>query len=319
MRGCPNRCRFCQARAQYFPFRQRSAEKVLELASSAYKCSGYEELSLAGLSVSDYAHIEEVLKGLVELFKKDAIGISLPSVKAKTMIGGIASLIASIKKTGLTFAPEAGLSRMRELLGKDFNEGDFFTALEQAFLSGYQHVKLYFMIGLPGESQQDLDAIIDLSARVSESRRKVMGAPAQVNVSINMLIPKPHTPLQWLRMQDLESIKMKQDYLRENIKNKRIKLSFHSRYMGFLEGVLSRGDRRLSRVILQAFLEGASFDAWADHFSFEKWDAAFRKCGIDPLFYLKEKTKEELLPWDFIDVGIPRELTREEFEKTIDI
>ncbi len=319
MRGCPNKCRFCQARSQYFPLRQRSSQRILGLAQQAYSCTGYEELSLAGLSVSDYTHIEELLQGLIGLFKKDKISISLPSIKAKAMVGEMSALIASIKKTGLTFAPEAGLSRMRGLLAKDFNEEDFFQALNKAFLAGYQQVKLYFMIGLPNESREDLDAIISLSSRVSELRRGLGLAPAQVNISINTLIPKPHTPLQWFGMPDLESIKMKQDYIRGKIRNKRIRISFHNRYMGFLEGALSRGDRRLSEVILQAYLKGASFDAWGDYFSFEKWESSFKECGIDPCFYLKEKTKEERLPWDFIDVGIPKELLQEEFEKVVDM
>ncbi|MDI6759111.1 MAG: TIGR03960 family B12-binding radical SAM protein [Candidatus Omnitrophota bacterium] len=319
MRGCPNKCRFCQGRSQYFPLRQRSVQKILGLAQQAYSCTGYEELSLAGLSVSDYTHIEELLQRLIGLFEKDKISISLPSIKAKTMVGELASLIAGIKKTGLTFAPEAGLSRMRSAMGKDFNEADFFQALKKAYLAGYQQVKLYFMIGLPNESEEDLAAIIAFSVRVSELRREAGFGPARVNISVNTLIPKSHTPLQWFGMAALESIKTKQDYIRKNIRNKRIKVSFHNRYMGFLEGVLSRGDRRLSKVILQAFLKGASFDAWESSFSPEKWADSFKECNIDPQFYLKEKSKEEILPWDFIDALIPKELLREEFEKVIDM
>ncbi len=319
MRGCPNRCRFCQGRPQYFPLRQRSVQKILGLAQEVCGSTGYEELSLAGLSVSDYTHIEELLKQLIGLFKKDKISISLPSIKAKVMVGELSSLIAGIKKTGLTFAPEAGLSRMRDALGKDFNEADFFQALKKAYLAGYQQVKLYFMIGLPNESEEDLSAIVAFSVRASELRREAGFGPAQVNISVNTLIPKSHTPLQWLGMESLESIKTKQDYIRKNIKNKRIRVSFHNRYMGFLEGALSRGDRKLSKVILQAFLKGASFDAWEDSFSPEKWVDSFKECDIDPHFYLKEKSKEEILPWDFIDTGISKELLREEFEKVIDM
>jgi radical SAM family uncharacterized protein len=321
MRGCPNRCRFCQARSQYFPLRLRDIRNILMMSSATYKRTGYEEISLCGLSVSDYPGIEELLKGLTDLFRHKAVGVSLPSIKPREMVGGLSSLIAGTRKTGLTFAPEAGSERLRKIIAKDFDEEDFFRALEEAYLSGYQHVKLYFMIGLPREEKEDLTAIIDLSNRVSGLRRKLTKMPAQVNVSINTLIPKPHTPLQWLGMEDMDSIKCKQDYLKAAVKKHlpagrqgRLKLSFHNRYMSFLEGVFSRGDRRLSRVISCAFKKGARFDAWGHRFSFDKWWAAFEETGIDPLFYLKEKKEDGLLPWDFIDVGINKETLADEFK-----
>lgn len=319
MRGCPNRCRFCQARPQYFPYRQRDIKNILSLAQRTYKCTGYEELSLGGLSVSEYPGIETLLSGLIDLFKERAVAVSLPSIRAKVLKAGLSSLVARIKKTGLTFAPEGGSERLRQMLAKDFDEQDFFKVIEEAYLSGYRHVKLYFLIGVPYEESSDLDGIIDLSTRVSELRRKVDKKRAQVNISINALIPKPHTPLQWFGMQDLDTIKYKQDYLKSKIKNKMLALSFHNRYMSFLEGVLSRGDRRLSEVILSAFKKGARFDAWSDHFNFEAWLSAFKECDIDPLFYLKEKSKDEILPWDFIDTGIGKEALLSEFNKVIAI
>lgn len=315
MRGCPNRCRFCQARTQYFPFRQKSVATILNLACQAYRQTGYEELSLGGLSVSDYPHIEELLQRLVDLFRAKAVSISLPSIKAKGLVGNLSGLIAGIKKTTLTFAPEAGTKKLRDALAKDFQEEEFFRALEESFASGYQHVKLYFMTGLPMEEEDDLDGIIDLSNRVSELRRKIAGVPANVNISIGTLIPKPHTPLQWSKMQDLENIKYKQDYLKSRIKNRRLRLSFHNRYMSFLEGVLSRGDRRLSRVIYSSFRKGAKFDAWDNHFNFEKWQEAFRESGIDPNFYLKARLTDEFLPWDFIDTGIDKDILLGEFKR----
>lgn len=320
MRGCPNRCRFCQARSQYYPLRQRSVDKILNLAQECYRHSGYEEISLAGLSVSDYAQMEELLGRLVDSFKARAVGLSLPSLKAKALVGNFSSLIASIKKTGLTFAPEAGTRGAREILAKDFDEEEFFKALEQAYAAGYQHVKLYFMIGLPFETEADLDGIVDFSIRVSELRRKVARAPAQVNISINTLIPKPHTPFQWFSMEDAESIKYKQNYLRDRIRrNKRLKLNLHGRDMSFLEGILSRGDRKLSRVIYEAFRSGARFDAWSDHFNLERWLEAFRVANIDPQAYLKEIPKDSLLPWDFLDIGIDKETLKNEFNKSVAI
>jgi len=319
MRGCPNRCRFCQARSGYFPHRQRSIGNILNLASDIYKRTGYEEISLCGLSVSDYSGVQELLQGLVDLFKQKAVGLSLPSIKPRAIVGNLSCLISTIKKTGLTFAPEAGSERLRKIIAKDFDEEEFFKATEQAYLSGYQHLKLYFMIGLPQEKDADLDGIIELAERVSELRRKVKRAPAQVNVSVNTLIPKPHTPLQWFPMADMESIKHKQAYLKNKIKNKRLIFSFHNRNMSFLEGVLSRGDRRLAQVILCAFKNGARFDAWGNYFIPEKWLEAFKDTDIDPDFYLKEKKNDEILPWDFLDVGIGREALLSEFKKTIDI
>lgn len=305
MRGCPNKCRFCQARQQYFPLRQKSVKNILESALQAYKLTGYEELALGGLSVSDYSSIEELLKTLVCAFKEKCVGISLPSIKPKNVVGNLSSLIATIKKTSLTFAPEAATDKLRAILGKDFDTAIFFKGIKQAYLSGYQHVKLYFMIGLPFEEISDLDGIVNFSLEVSELRRKVARYPAYVNVSINTLIPKPHTPFQRLRMQDLDEIKYKQDYLKARIaKHKKIRVNFHNRSMSFLEGVLSRGDRRLSEVILRAFYSGAKFDAWEDQFNFEKWLKAFAESNIAPHFYLKERSQNEFLPWDFLDVGI---------------
>lgn len=316
-RGCPNTCRFCQARQQYYPFRKRKIENILNLASETYKLTGYEEISLAGLSVSDYPKIEELLSKMISIFKENAVSVALPSIKPKVMVGNLSSLIATIKKTGLTFAPEAGTEKLRNILGKDFDLKDFFSTLEQAYASGYQHVKLYFMIGLPGEQTQDLDAIVDFAVRVSELRRKVSGTPAQVNISINTLIPKPHTPFQWFGMSDLENIKLKQDYLRDRVKNRRIKLNFHNRYMSLLEGVLSRGDRRLSRVIESAFYKGARFDAWGNNFIFDRWIAAFNECSLDCNFYLANRPKNDFLPWDFINLGTNKNIMYEEFNKAI--
>jgi radical SAM family uncharacterized protein len=317
MRGCPNRCRFCQSRLTYFPLRIRDIQSILDLASRVYERTGYEEISLAGLSVSDYPKIQELSRSLIDLFKTKVVAVSLPSIKARSVVGEISSTIASIKKTGLTFAPEAGSERLRNILAKDFDEQGFYQALEEAFSSGYQHVKLYFMIGLPHEEDKDLDSIIELSTRVSELRRKVNKYPARVNISINTLIPKPHTPLQWFKMESPDAIRYKQNYLKSRIKNKRLNLGFHNSKMSFLEGVLSRGDRRLSQVILGAFKKKAKFDAWGNHFAFDLWQEAFKEAKIEPDFYLKEKTKDEILPWDFLDVGINKEFLWDEFNKVI--
>jgi len=320
MRGCPNRCRFCQARQQYFPFRQKSVQVLFNAAVEIFKSTGYEEMALGGLSVSDYGCLEELLRKLICEFKEKGVSVSLPSIKPAGLLGEASSLIATIKKTGLTFAPEAATDKLRRILGKDFSEADFFKVIEQAFASGYQHVKLYFMIGLPQEEESDLAGIVDFAVRVSDLRKKFGRYPAKVNLSVNTLIPKPHTPFQWFGMPDLEIIKNKQDYLKARLyRNRNIKISFHNRFMSFFEGVLSRGDRRLSPVILEAFNMGARFDAWEETFSFERWMEAFKRTGLEPDFYLKDKRELKLLPWDFLDIGVRGDFLRAEFNKIIDI
>ena len=317
MRGCPNRCRFCQARSQYYPLRIRSKEKIISLANLAYASSGYEELSLAGLSVGDYPGIENLVSDLTNSFSQQAVNLSLPSLKAKALLGNVSTLIAKIKKTGLTFAPEAGTPRLRQVLAKDFLEVEFFQAIAQAYQAGYQHLKLYFLIGLPGEGQEDLQGIIDFAQAASEAKRKINGSAAQINISINPLIPKPHTPLQWQKMDSMEAIQEKQNYLKSHCKNRRLKFNFHNFQMGFLEGVLCRGDRLLGKAILAAYKKGARFDAWSDYFSFAKWKEAFSESGIDAQKYLDEKSTGSVLPWDFIDIGIDKQDLLVEFNKTI--
>jgi len=312
MRGCPNRCRFCQARNQYYPLRVRKPERVLQLAESLFAKTGYEEFSLTGLSVSDYPYLKDVLGPLVKRFKKEGIGISLPSIKPKLMLGELSTIIASIRKTGLTFAPEAGSDRMRKAIGKDFSEEELFQTLTQAYEAGYQHVKLYFMIGLPGETDADLDSIVELAGRVSDLRRKLKGRPAQVNVSINTLIPKPHTPFQWSGMLSQDQIKERQDYIRGKARNRNLKISFHNRSMSFLEAVFSRGDRRLSAVVMAAFRKGCRFDGWDEYFNLSLWMEAFAECAVDPAGYLAAREPGDRLAWSFIECGIPEaDLERE--------
>jgi radical SAM superfamily enzyme YgiQ (UPF0313 family) len=235
------------------------------------------------------------------------------------MIGDAFALIASIKKTGLTFAPEAATERLRRILNKDFNMEEFFGVIQKAYLCGYENIKLYFMMGLPFERDEDLDGIIDLSTKVMELRKRINKRPARLNVSVNTLIPKPHTCFQWLKMESIDSIKYKQGYIKGRIKNSRLKLSVRDPSMSFLEGVLSRGDRPLSRVIASAFSKWARFDAWDNHFMFDIWMDAFREEGINPDLYLQERSRNELLPWDFIDVGVSKESIIREADKLVDI
>jgi len=318
MRGCPNSCRFCQARAQYYPYRVRQSQSVLKIISQIYKCTGYEEVSLLGLSVSDYYDIEGILKTLVDTFSDRAVGVSLPSMRHKANTGSLSALIASVRKTGLTFAPEAATEKLRNIIGKNFDEPVFFNTLEHIYASGYQHIKLYFMIGLPQETDRDLDAIIDFGQRASLLRKKTTSlGSASVNISINTLIPKSHTPMQWHGFQSSADTEKKENYLRGMVKGRKLKLVFQDRRMGFLEAVLSRGDRRLSPAIESSFKRGARFDAWTDRFRFDLWQASFLEHGIDASAYLRQRHTTEFLPWDFLDMGISKDWLISEYQKTI--
>ncbi|MGE5308465.1 MAG: TIGR03960 family B12-binding radical SAM protein [Deltaproteobacteria bacterium] len=316
MRGCPNRCRFCQARSQYYPLRIRKPDTVCRLAEEAFRRTGYEEISLAGLSVSDYPGLKEVLSSLIGRFKKEGVGLSLPSIKPKLMLGELSTLIASIRKTGLTFAPEAGSDRLRRVIGKDFTEEELFATLTKAYEAGYQHVKLYFMIGLPSETDADLDAIVDLAQRVSDLSRKLKGRPAQVNISVNTLIPKPHTPFQWEGVLPEAEIQRRQEYIKRKTRNRNLRFSFHNRSMSFLESVFSRGDRALSPVILSAYRKGCRFDGWDEHLNLAAWTDSFKECGVDPQRYLAARDISVSLPWDFIDTGIPKEELLREYKRS---
>ncbi|HOW42567.1 MAG TPA: radical SAM protein [Candidatus Omnitrophota bacterium] len=316
-RGCPNRCRFCQARNQYYPYRNRSLDTVITAAQETYRRTGYDEISLSGLSVSDYPGLKILLERLIDLFREKGVSVSLPSVKSKLMLGELSEVIARIKKTGLTFAPEAGTEQMRQRLAKDFDLEEFFVVLQQAYQAGYQHVKLYFMIGLPGETQADLDGIVELVHKVSDLRRSVCGRAAEVHISVNALIPKPHTAFQWMRMEDPETIRVKQEYLKDKLRARKFKLSFHHRQMSFLEGVFSRGDRALGAVVQAAYKKGCRFDGWQEHFVFERWMEAFSECGLQPQDYLRQRDLQEPLPWDFLDTGVPKELLLSEARKVL--
>ncbi len=317
MRGCPNNCRFCQARQQYHPYRLRSIERTLRLAQETYACTGYEEISLAGLSVSDYPGVEELVQRLIRTFKERGVGVSLPSIKPNTLVGSLSSLIADTRKTGLTFAPEAATERLRLLLNKQFDTDSFFRALDEAFAAGYQRVKLYFMIGIPGEGEADLDAIADFAQAVSALRKKTGKGPARVSLSINTLIPKPFTALQWLTMESPDAVRAKQEYLKKKIRSKAIEVRFHDVEMSGLEAVLSRGDRTLSPVILKAFQKGCRFDAWEHKCLHAAWHEAFVESGVDPTRFRSGRLPHQRLPWEFIDIGVPRDFLCAEYNKLL--
>ncbi|MDD5006081.1 MAG: TIGR03960 family B12-binding radical SAM protein [Candidatus Omnitrophica bacterium] len=321
MRGCAHRCRFCQARSYFFPLRIRSAKNIFALAKRFYKISGYEQISLLSLSSSDHPQIEKIVKFLIEYFRKNAVSVALPSIRPKYIIGDIPQVISSQKKTGFTFAPEAGTERLRKIINKDINSEELFDAARDAFKSGYRRIKLYFMIGLPTEDYKDLDAIVDLSYKLSQLRRELCGQAAEINLSIGTFIPKPHTPFQWLNMAKIGEIKEKQMYLKRAIYDKKYKflmMNFSNVNISILEAALARGHRDLSRVIISAFNKGAQFDQWRECFNFENWRQSFSEHGLDiEEFATRPLGLDKKLVWDFIDTGINKQYLRDEFQKAL--
>jgi radical SAM family uncharacterized protein/radical SAM-linked protein len=308
-RGCTRGCRFCQAGFIYRPVRERSEERILRLADCSLKSTGYDEISLLALSCTDYSRISSLLEKLSSRYGRQGVTVSLPSLRMDTSALELARLVESSRKSGLTFAPEAGSQRLRDVINKNITEDDIFNTISQAKKLGWNLVKLYFMIGLPTETDDDIDEMIDLVHRI----RKEIGI--KLNVSISHFVPQPFTPFQWDRMESIENLKRKSHKLKDSLRHRLIQVSYHEPSTSFLEGVFVRGDRRLSRVIEKAFKMGARFDGWSEYFDFSTWLKAFEECGIDPGFYLKEKSFDQNLPWDIIDSGVLQGFLREEKNK----
>lgn len=305
MRGCPNVCRFCQARSSFYPLRFLSTEKIVSVARRLYQQTGYEEISLLSLSSSDHPRLQEIVERLREEFKDKGVSISLPSLRAKSYVGELSKILASMRKTSLTFAPEAGTERLRQLIRKNIDIEELFGVARAAYGSGYRLLKLYFMIGFPTESAEDLDAIVDMIQRLSRLKKDVDGHPAQINLSISNFIPKPHTLLEREGMAPRAVLLEKQAYLKSRLKtgNGLVRPSFHDVRSSFLEAVLARADRKVGRVIEEAHKNGAKFDAWNDLFNFPIWEGAFERSGIDPEAYVRPLGPQENPVWDFIDMG----------------
>lgn len=304
MRGCKHACKFCQAGTVYRPRRERSKEKVAELAAEAYAKTGYEEISLLSLSSADHSHIREIMEELNKIFKDKAVSISVPSLRIEDALTSLPVLISQVKKSGLTFAPEAGSECLRKAINKNIDLEKLFDTLKEAFKSGWRKVKLYFMIGLPTEKESDLKDMVELLYKVSNLRRQIDNKDANVTASINAFVPRPHTPFQRHAMETFEVLDKKKNFLKENVRSKMVELSFHSFRMGYLETAFARGDRKLSEVIHRAWKAGAKFDGWEDFFNFNLWKDSFAGSGLDPDFYASRARQDnEILPWDFIDIG----------------
>ena len=319
-RGCIRGCRFCQAGYVYRPVRERKADTLIKTAESLLSCSGYDEISLSSLSTSDYSELKELTDKLLEITERKKIGLSLPSLRIDNFSLELMEKVQKVRKSGITFAPEAGTQRMRDVINKNITEENILKSTDMIFRGGWTNVKLYFMIGLPLEADEDVHGIAELAEKVlgvyfaipKEERAKNIN----ITVSTSGFVPKPFTAFQWAKQNSRQELIDKQDMLKKAIKSKRIKYNWHDNKTSYLEGVFARGDRRLSEVVIKAVEKGCKFDGWADHFDFEKWMEAFDELDIDPDFYnMRERSYEEVLPWDHISVGVTKRFLINENEK----
>jgi len=318
MRGCPRSCRFCQALSIKRPLRTRSVSRLKELALASIRSTGYSEISLASLSVSDYPHLEELIRQLNEIFEPLSVSISLPSIRLNEKVAKLLPFLAKVRKSGLTFAPEAGSLRLRAVIDKKVSDEVIFDTVGAAYRAGWDLVKLYFMVGLPGETDEDIEAIAELAHKVSNLRREIGKPAARVNLTIAPFVPKAHTAFQWEPMAPRSRVAEIRDKLKNSFKRGRIWVKFNHIERSFLEGVLSRGDRRLAKVLEAAWAEGAKFDAWKECFDFARWEKAFARSGVDAEFYAnRQRSPQETLPWSHLAAGLSKDLLLKERQKSL--
>ena len=316
-RGCIRGCRFCQAGMVFRPVREKNAEVLNRQAREIFKNTGYNEISLTSLSISDYSCLESATDLLLEWTNPCKVNLSLPSLRADSFTKELMEKVSSVRQSGLTFAPEAGTQRLRDAINKNLYESDLMNAVRLAFEGGKSLVKLYFMNGLPTETYEDIEGIAVLAKHVVDEFYKMPvrpKKPVSVTVSVSCFVPKPHTPFQWAGQNSLEELVRKQELLRNAIPSRRIQYSWHDARASRIEAVLARGDRRLAPAILAAYRLGQIFDGWDEHFSIDRWEQAFAQTGVSPDFYANRTIPlDALLPWDFIDVGVTRGFLEKEY------
>ncbi len=319
-RGCIRGCRFCQAGFLGRPLREKSPEVVERQCRAICESSGYDEISLCSLSTSDYRGILPLLQSMLPWAEENQINVALPSLRADNFPKDLMIKLSSVRRSGLTFAPEAGTQRLRDVINKNLTEDEVLSTAAQAFSGGWTAVKLYFMIGLPTETPEDIEGIAKLAQAVVDEyyhcENKPKGKSVAVNISLASLVPKPFTPFQWEPQDRPETLIEKQDFLLSCIKTRKVQLSRHVPWTSFLEGVFARGDRRLGKVIETAWKKGCHFDSWEEHLDREKWNESFDECGIDPYFYTARKRDlDEVLPWDHMDYGVTKKFLQREYVK----
>ena len=317
-RGCSRGCRFCHAGMVYRPVRERKPEVLKDLARQLVDNTGYNEISLVSLSSADYSCLAPMVHNMIDEFKDDRVSVSLPSLRIDSFCVAIAKEIQAVRKSGLTFAPEAGSQKMRDVINKGVTEEDLMNAVGAAFESGWNSVKLYFMIGLPFENDDDVLAIADLARKVQYKYYQVTGKRGcKVTCSASFFVPKPYTAFQWFAQDDLENIRRKQFLLKDEIKTiKNVTLNYHDSKTGIIEAVFARGDRRVGKALLLAWQKGARFDGWSDCFDYERWLEAFAEAGLDKDFYAaRQRGEHEVFPWEHISPGVSRKFLWNEWQK----
>ena len=322
-RGCIRGCRFCQAGYIYRPVREKSKERLEKLAENLIRNTGYEEISLTSLSTSDYRDFFPLAENLIEKFKPQNVNLSLPSLRLDSISLKLLDRISQVRKSGLTFAPEAGTQRLRNVINKGLTEENIMNACNLAFRSGWNTIKLYFMIGLPTETYEDLDGIVDLANKVVDlyysipKEERMRGL--SVTVSASTFVPKPFTAFQWSGQNNIEEIKEKQDYLKKHLTNRAVKFNWHEPEISVIEAILAKGDRRLNDVIYHAWEMGAKFDSWGEFFDYNRWIKAFEDLNIDYKYYSERNIKlDENLPWDHIDIFVTKEFLKKEYKRALE-
>jgi len=318
-RGCTRGCRFCQAGFVYRPVRERTPERLFEMALNLEENTGYDEISLTSLSTSDYTGLKTLTDKLIEEMEPRKVNLALPSLRVDSFSIELMKKAQKVRKSGLTFAPEAGTQRLRDIINKGVTEEDLLNSVATAFKGGWNGVKLYFMLGLPDETYDDIEGISRLAFKVVDTYMDINGGKGKglnVTVSTSFFVPKPFTPFQWEAQDTIDTFREKQKFLNGKLKNRYISYNWHDPELSFLEAVLSRGDRRVGKVLVKAWEKGCKFDSWAEHFKFDAWMEAFNECGVDPAFYANRKRLYgEVFPWSHIDVGVTEKFLQKENEK----
>ena len=321
-RGCIRGCRFCQAGFIYRPTREKSAQTVARQCAALCENTGYDEVSLSSLSTNDYTKLFELLDDTRDWAEREKISLSLPSMRVDAFSDELVEKLQSLRRSGLTFAPEAGTQRMRDVINKNVTQEELLDTCRRAFLGGWTTVKLYFMIGLPTETLEDVAGIADLGQAVVDEfyalKDRPKGKSIQVTLGVSAFVPKPFTPFQWVAQDTAESFREKQHHFVGSTHSRKIKCNYHDAEASVLEGVFARGDRRLGKVLLRAQQSGCKMDGWGDLFRYDLWQQAFADCGIDPAFYShRARSYDELLPWDHLDYGVTKAFLRAEAEKAL--
>ena len=314
-RGCSRGCRFCQAGMIYRPVREKKESHLQELAERLIQNTGYNEISLMSLSSADYSRLPELVDHLMDKFQNRRVSVSLPSLRVDSFSIDIAKKVQQVRKSGLTLAPEAGTQRMRDVINKGITEKNIMEACSNAFKNGWSKVKLYFMLGLPTETDEDLAGIVDLAMRIKNLYHDIRGRyDCRITVSVSSFVPKPFTPFQWMPQCTVAEVERKQQYLKKLFTDRHIRYVYHDAKTGYLEAVLARGDRKIGQVIYTAWKKGCIYDGWTEFFQYDRWMEAFEECHVNPDLYAnRDRDEYEAEPWDHIDCGVTKDFLRKEW------